>query len=222
LQRHIASRQEIPSERSLTADGKSLSSSACTVSGVCASGQTRGDQSGLQTIRHTLDGPLYLEKAYDMDGAFNDVVLTLTRAPTLKTSWSVWTASWQNMGTRFYGRKDQMSNRFLNEEFRQLQRSADIFPAIFISVAAFLLNVVISRTVSTQREQVAALKALATVICRSHTLCEAGGHDRTDRSCRSTAVGAWLGKGLAASIWNFIVSHTLNMSSIRVAVTAAL
>jgi putative ABC transport system permease protein len=34
-----------------------------------------------------------------------------------------------------------------------------IFPTIFIFVAAFLLNVVMSRTINTQREQIAALKA---------------------------------------------------------------
>jgi len=56
-------------------------------------------------------------------------------------------------------RKDQMSHRFLSEEFRQLEQSASLYPMIFISVAAFLLNVVITRTVSTQRDQIAALKA---------------------------------------------------------------
>ena len=101
-----------------------------------------------------------LGKAYNMDGAFNDVVLTLTRNARLEDILT----RLDHILTRYgclgsYGRKDQMSNRFLTEEFRQLQRSAEIFPTIFISVAAFLLNVVISRTVSTQREQVAALKA---------------------------------------------------------------
>ncbi|WP_289460241.1 hypothetical protein, partial [Klebsiella pneumoniae] len=62
-------------------------------------------------------------------------------------------------GLGSYARKDQISNRMLSEEFRMLRRSAEIYPTIFILVAAFLLNVVISRTVSTQREQIAALKA---------------------------------------------------------------
>ena len=35
-----------------------------------------------------------------------------------------------------------------------------VLPAIFLGVAAFLLNVVVSRLVATQREQIAALKAL--------------------------------------------------------------
>ena len=35
-----------------------------------------------------------------------------------------------------------------------------LLPSIFLGVAAFLLNVVVSRLVATQREQIAALKAL--------------------------------------------------------------
>ena len=58
-----------------------------------------------------------------------------------------------------YARKDQISHRLLNEEFNMLRNMSKIFPTIFICVAAFLLNVVMSRTINTQREQIAALKA---------------------------------------------------------------
>ena len=95
-----------------------------------------------------------------MDGAFNDVVLTLSpgaRAEDVITRLDPVLDRYGGLGA--VARKDQPSHRFLSEEFRQLQQSARIYPAIFISVAAFLLNVVITRTVSTQREQIAALKA---------------------------------------------------------------
>jgi len=101
-----------------------------------------------------------LGTAYNMKGAFNDVVLTLTPGASAKDI----IARLDDIldpygGLGSYERKDQLSNRFLTEEFKQLQRSAEIFPTIFIAVSAFLLNVVISRTISTQREQIAALKA---------------------------------------------------------------
>ncbi len=100
-------------------------------------------------------------KAYDMDGAFNVVVLTLAPGAKIDDVTSgLDTILDRYGGIGAVGRKDQMSNRFLNEEFRQLDRFAEVFPAIFIGVAAFLLNVVMSRTVSTQREQIAALKAI--------------------------------------------------------------
>ncbi len=101
-----------------------------------------------------------LGKAYDMDGAFNDAVLTLTTDARL----SDLLAQIDRIVERYggfgaYARKDQISHRLLSGEFEQLQTSSEIFPTIFMFVAAFLLNVVMSRTINTQREQIAALKA---------------------------------------------------------------
>ncbi len=101
-----------------------------------------------------------LGTAYNMKGAFNDVVLTLTpgaRSEDIIARLDDILDPYGGLGS--YDRRDQLSNRFLTEEFKQLQRSAEIFPTVFIAVSAFLLNVVISRTISTQREQIAALKA---------------------------------------------------------------
>jgi len=140
-----------------------------------------------------------LSTAYDMKGAFNDVTLTLS----LDANMNDILIQLDNLlydygGLVSYGRKDQMSHRFLDEEFKQLRRSAEIFPAIFIAVATFLLNVVISRTISTQREQIAALKAFGysnLMIIGMHYIKMvslivfigvAGG----------IAVGIWFGKGL--------------------------
>ena len=101
-----------------------------------------------------------LATAYDMDGAFNNVTLTLSKG-----------SNEQDVIDRFddilksYGgigaiaRKDQLSNRFLSEELKQQETIATVFPVIFFGVAAFLLNVVISRLISLEREQIAVLKA---------------------------------------------------------------
>lgn len=101
-----------------------------------------------------------LATAYDMDGAFNDVTLTLSkdgneqdvidRLDELLKPYG---------GIGAYARKDQLSNRFLSEELKQQQTIATVFPVIFFGVATFLLNVVISRLISLEREQIATLKA---------------------------------------------------------------
>ena len=101
-----------------------------------------------------------LASAYDMDGAFNDVTLTLgkdgqeqdviDRLDELLKPYG---------GIGAYARKDQLSNRFLSEELKQQKTIATVFPVIFFGVAAFLLNVVISRLISLEREQIAGLKA---------------------------------------------------------------
>jgi putative ABC transport system permease protein len=59
-----------------------------------------------------------------------------------------------------HGRDRQMSNRMLNSEIREQRTLGTVLPSIFLAVAGFLLNVVMSRQISTQREQIAALKAL--------------------------------------------------------------
>jgi putative ABC transport system permease protein len=101
-----------------------------------------------------------LATAYDMDGAFNNVTLTLSEG-----------ANEQDVidrldeilkpygGTGAIAQSDQLSNRFVTEELKQQQTIATVFPVIFFGVAAFLLNVVISRLISLQREQIAGLKA---------------------------------------------------------------
>jgi len=101
-----------------------------------------------------------LATAYDMKGAFNQVSLTLARDANEQDVIDRVDAVLADYGgTGAYGRKDQFSNRFLSEELKQLRTMAIIFPTIFLGVAAFLLNVVLSRLIALQREQIAILKA---------------------------------------------------------------
>jgi putative ABC transport system permease protein len=95
-----------------------------------------------------------------MEGAFNQVAVTLsagTREDDVIDQLDQLLERYGGLGA--YGRKDQTSHRYLSEEFRQLEQMATMFPAIFLGVAAFLLNVVTARLIATQREQVAILKA---------------------------------------------------------------
>jgi putative ABC transport system permease protein len=101
-----------------------------------------------------------LASAFDMRGAFNDVALTLTPGASeaeARRRIDRLTAPYGGLGA--IGRADQLSNRFLTAELRGLRGTALVAPSIFLAVAAFLLNVVLSRQINTQREQIAALKA---------------------------------------------------------------
>jgi putative ABC transport system permease protein len=101
-----------------------------------------------------------LSHAYDMEGAFNSVVLTLSRdAGTQQVIDRLDRILKPYGGTGAFSRDDQGSHKFLTQEFQQLEMLSGTFPIIFLGVAAFLLNVVVTRLVGTQREQIAALKA---------------------------------------------------------------
>jgi putative ABC transport system permease protein len=101
-----------------------------------------------------------LEAAFNMTGAFNQVAGTLDAGASLKNVIEEIDSILEPYGgLDAYGRKDQPSHRYLTEEFRQLNTMAVMFPTIFLSVAAFLLNVVLGRLMATQRAQIAILKA---------------------------------------------------------------
>jgi putative ABC transport system permease protein len=102
-----------------------------------------------------------LAAAFRMEGAFNDLALRL--APGVRTASVVaeidrLLVAYGGQGARERAR--QASHRMLESELRQLEAQATWIPMIFMLVAAFLVNVVLSRLVGTQREQIASLKAV--------------------------------------------------------------
>ncbi|MBD3674095.1 MAG: FtsX-like permease family protein [Planctomycetaceae bacterium] len=101
-----------------------------------------------------------LSTVYDMDGAFNDVSLTLRREALLEETLQRLDLLLEPYGGfESYGREDQLSYAFLSDELSQLKATSMITPSIFLGVSVFLLNVVVARIISTQREQIAMLKA---------------------------------------------------------------
>lgn len=140
-----------------------------------------------------------LATAFDLDGAFNDLALMLERdaregdvIDTLDALLAPYG------GTGAHGRDLQMSHRFLDEELVQLRTMTRMFSAIFLGVAAFLLNVVIGRLIGAQREQIALLKAFG------YSRWEVGLHYGQlallvagAGVLPGLALGAWLGRGMA-------------------------
>ncbi len=101
-----------------------------------------------------------LAAAFDLEGAFNDVSLRLM--PGASTEEVIrrvdrLTASYGGLGA--YSRAEQTSNEFVESKIRQIRGEAFVAPTIFLGVAAFLLHIVLSRLIGTQREQIATLKA---------------------------------------------------------------
>ncbi|HET6510664.1 MAG TPA: ABC transporter permease, partial [Candidatus Kapabacteria bacterium] len=98
--------------------------------------------------------------AFDLVGAFNDLAVMLSRGTDeLAVIASIDRILKPYGSAGAFGREDQMSARFLADEIRQNRATANIIPAIFLAVAAFLLHIVLTRLISTQRDQVAVLKA---------------------------------------------------------------
>lgn len=141
-----------------------------------------------------------LAAAMDMAGAFNRLALKL--APDASPQF-VADAVTRRLapygGAPAQGRAQQPSNALLEQEIKEQHVLGTVLPAIFLAVAGFLLHVVTARLVATQREQVAALKALgyrdrsialhylklvAPVVLGGFVL--------------GIALGGWLGRGIVA------------------------
>ena len=102
-----------------------------------------------------------LAAAFDMEGGFNDVVLTM--APGVPPDEAI--ARLDRILEPYGGlgaipRALQLSHWTVENELAQLQSFGFLLPLIFLMVAAFILNVALTRALALQRSQIAALKAL--------------------------------------------------------------
>ncbi|HEY9640411.1 MAG TPA: FtsX-like permease family protein [Coleofasciculaceae cyanobacterium] len=173
-----------------------------------------------------------LGSAFSMEGAFNDVALSLTaNANAAEVMFRLDQLLEPYGGFGSYGRSEQLSHRFLSDEIVQLRSQSIIIPTIFLGISAFLLNILLNRLISTQRDQIAVLKAFGygngaiglhflkfvlAIVCLGALL--------------GTGLGLWLGKaltGLYAHFYQFPVlryqvSPGMLLSAIAISGSAAL
>jgi len=102
-----------------------------------------------------------LASLFNLESAFNSVSLRLLRqANETAVIDALDTLLEPYGGTGAYARKDQFSNSFLDAELSGLRAMAQIIPPIFLGVSAFLINMILSRLIALEREQIGLLKAL--------------------------------------------------------------
>lgn len=155
-------------------------------------------------------GVLWMEReavaaALDMRDSFNDVVLTLAPGASEKAvidKLDQLLAPWGSLGA--YGRDEQLSHSFLEDELKQNRVSSTVVPAIFLGVVAFLTHNVLLRTTALQRAQIALLKSFG------YSRAEVAAHYMKFAlitiligTAAGIALGVWLGKGLAGLYTNF-------------------
>ena len=139
-----------------------------------------------------------LASAFDMEGGFNDVAVALAPGTSVDEAITHLDRVLEPFGgLGAIPRSLQLSAWTLENELIQLKRFGFLIPAIFLGVAAFVLNVAMTRALSLQRAQIAALKALgysngalawhyvkwALMIAAAGALAGCG-------------VGAWLGRAM--------------------------
>lgn len=101
-----------------------------------------------------------LGAAYDLDGAFNELVITVAPgAEPEAVARRVDEVLDRYGGQGAYPRADQLSHQILQAELDQNRVTSTVIPLVFLAVAAFLLNLVLGRMITTERTEIAVLKA---------------------------------------------------------------
>ena len=163
-------------------------------------------------------GETALAAAFDMTGAFNNAMFSLMRGANEEEAIERvddLLEPYGAMGT--YGRDEHVSDRYLSDEIRSLRGMGMIAPAIFLSVAALLLNIVLTRLIGTQREQIAALKAFG------YSNRDVGRHYLgfvlvivLAGTALGTSGGIWMARGLTRAYAEFyrfpVLQHRLDAS----------
>ncbi len=102
-----------------------------------------------------------LASAYNLDGAFSSVNLKLQHDASEREVRKRLDALLDRYGGQAaHGRKDQTSHAWLDHELDMLANMSRTLPPIFLLVAAFLVNLTLTRFVALEREQIGLLKAL--------------------------------------------------------------
>lgn len=101
-----------------------------------------------------------LAHAFDLYGAFNSLSLTLSPSASERAVIAALDTLLEPYGGRgANGRAEHPSHIRVRDEIGVLRTLSIAFPVVFLSVAAFMVNAVLSRLLNLQREQIAILKA---------------------------------------------------------------
>lgn len=102
----------------------------------------------------------FAETAMDMKGSYNSFLGVLDDRSTDSAVLDAAEKMFKPFGVRAkVTRNEMISNRFLKDELHGLSVSARVVPAIFMSIAALILFVLLNRMVRTERTQVGLMKA---------------------------------------------------------------
>jgi putative ABC transport system permease protein len=99
--------------------------------------------------------------AYDLRGAFNLLAVRVTREASIPGLIAALDRELAAHGTTgAFARADHLSHKVLTQEIEEQRVFGTVLPAVCLMVAMFLLHVLISRHIATERTQLASLKAM--------------------------------------------------------------
>ena len=136
----------------------------------------------------------------DMQGATNDIAI---RVSATESEASIIAAVDRELepygGQGAFGRTSHPSHVMLEDHIKPLSALAIVVPAIFIGVAVFLINVVLSRLITTERTQIGMMKAFGysnTSVARHYLLLVLS--IISSGIALGVPIGVWMGRFMSA------------------------
>jgi putative ABC transport system permease protein len=165
-----------------------------------------------------------LAKALDLEGAFNNVQVALGPGADRRAVMGEIDRILEPYGgMSAYDRSNHPSAKALSDRLRVLGGFSIAFPAVFLSVAAFMTSAMLTRIVRLQREQIAQLKAFG------YSAGEVGIHYLKFAlvivaigTVAGSGIGLWLGREVVVLYRRFFLFPELSFHPAWMAVAAAL
>lgn len=152
-------------------------------------------------------GEEHLAASLDLTDAFNEALVRIDRSANASDVIRHLDSLLARYGgVSAYPRSEQISDRFVTNELAQLQTQTGIIPPIFLGVAAFLINMVLSRLIDAEHEVIGLLMAFG---YRGRAIMAHYAKIAVALSIPGLilgiALGSWLGRGLAGLYQDFFV-----------------
>ncbi|MGB5077596.1 MAG: ABC transporter permease [Sphingorhabdus sp.] len=157
-------------------------------------------------------GQEHLAASLDLTNSYNEILVRLDRGAVATDV----IRKLDNLLARYgaasaFARSEQLSDQFVTNEMDQLRTMSTILPPIFLGVAAFLINMVLSRLIDAEHEVIGLLMAFG---YRSRAIIL---HYTKIAIALSVPglllgifLGSWMGRGLAGMYQEFFVFPFLN------------
>jgi putative ABC transport system permease protein len=146
-----------------------------------------------------------LAAAFDLQGAFSAVSLRLLRGASEQQVIETLDGILERYGgAGAHGRDQQESHAFVQAEIEQIEALSRVLPPIFLFIAAFLVNITLTRLIALEREQIGLLKAVgySSTAIAAHYLKFAA-VIAVIGSLVGAVAGTWLGRGMTVMLIEF-------------------
>jgi putative ABC transport system permease protein len=152
-------------------------------------------------------GEEHLAASLDLTDAYNEILIRVDRGTAesdVIRKLDILLARYG--GITAYPRTEQFSDRFVTNELAQLRTMTGILPPIFLGVAAFLINMVLSRLIDAEHEVIGLLMAFGyrgrAIMLHYAKIAVALS---VPGLLLGIALGAWMGRGLAGMYQEYFV-----------------